>query len=323
MAAHLPAAPTEPIAEKWEPGTTSSLYSLLPDVVRRRVDRFPSIRQTASTYATSQFPSHRRTWSTGTRTPPPSYHEQENLRPSTPRYAPWEDSRPSSAAGPDEPTAGIQWDYARQGIATMAQAVQDLTSLTGNWHLGQQLYVDGLKYCLQSLPADLTPIQRTSLRAALPEAVLCADQTHSSSQVETASQPVLLGRLAARPAEPALPYRESTLHFLAARGTAIACLIVGFVLPWLQAVLVASYRFERRHQLSDRALARGYRMTATLSRMALRLISHVVSMNEVKMRRLETVVMALLVYCMREVGDGVDVGLREGMHRAAVAEAWR
>nr|POF15391.1 hypothetical protein CFP56_42280 [Quercus suber] len=299
------------ILNKDEFTPVSSLYTMLPDVLQRRVVRFPSLRRAASTYATSTPANHRRAWSTGSdvesnrsTTPPPSYHER-------PRSSPFAQYRPGSAGRttpPDlaeESDDGIQWDYARQGIYILSQAIQDLTSETGNRRLGQQLYVDGMKYCLQGLPEDLTPAQLANLRCAMPDGIF-PDGSKHLVRVDPDRQGT--ETIVTRP--------ESLVHFVTAKSMTWACLILAFVLPFLQLVFLAGYRFERRHRLSDRMLAKGYTTAETLSRVSINCVNQMLTMDDGKFKAL---VVAAVIYCMREASDGMYAGLSEGLQRAGVS----
>nr|POE53587.1 hypothetical protein CFP56_28809 [Quercus suber] len=292
----------------------SSLYTMLPDMLQRRVVRFPSLRRTASTYASSRPSIHRRAWSAGSDmessgsiTPPPSYQEPDDR----PRLNPFPQYNLSSGRRPaphdlaDDRDDGIQWDYARQGIFILSQAIQDLTTEAGNRRLGQQLYVDGMKYCLQGLPEDLTSAQLASLRSAMPSAML-PDESQELVSLDAER----------RGSESTVLRPESLLHFVTAKSMTWACIMVAFVLPFLQLVVLACYRFERRHRLSDRVLVKGYTTAETLSRVSMNCVNQVLSMND---GRFKALLVAAVLYCMREASDGMHAGLSEGLQRAGVS----
>ncbi|KAK3117038.1 hypothetical protein LTR53_001992 [Teratosphaeriaceae sp. CCFEE 6253] len=336
---------SQTVAAYWVPSThpvdlakhaPSLLYSALPDLIQRRIPRIPSLRRTASRYRTPTAVHRPDDSDSDAATPPPSYRtsartsldgpatsdddddddEQEtfhSLPPSRPTTSGSATPTPTPAS-PLTPAgdgdSGVQWKYAKQGFALLALAAQEESLRAPEEAFTRQLYVDSLAYLLRGLPRDLAGSETAGLRAALPEAL--APASLGGEGLGGAGSP-----RAGEDGEPIPRQRGergevSALHRAVARATLGLCLALAFVLPYLQLLLQQAYAYDRRHKVSDRALAQGLVTAERCRQQAVGLVGQVCAANE---GQVGTAVRELGGWWVRGWSGGVCEGVGEGMLR--------
>ena len=232
----------------------STIYTMIPSVVRSRIPVLTSLRHTAKTvvlhgsrvrrggYALScvETTKEKDSYSIASTT--------DSSRATTPTTRPEspDGSIPSqelSLAPSLETRSGVDWDVALTGVrlwvTAKAQAEQrgDATAL-------RSMHIDALRYMHMALPPDLTPLEIQTLRASMPRQLLSQSAT-TGEAANDMRQPNLL--------------RQSIAQ-------AVCWLVAGLllILPIIMALLHRLLQFERQHQVTERVLANGVQMTSTL-----------------------------------------------------------
>lgn len=301
----------------------SMLYTVLPTMVQNRIPTFPSIRRALSDMRGPQRPSSAsRNVSEDTlpRTPPPGY----TSRPTSAVLSQYSSNSDPFDAGEDEdafheafsetppssmntPPAfaisetrtGIKWKYANQGVGLSTQAYAesqsariDETSVV----LTRQMYIHSLTYLLRGLPTTLSPEETLSLQAALPpNLIIQAPCTHDLSFSNPDVSP---------PADP------SILHRIIAIIVFETFALIQFLLPYIKLCLGHAYRFERKHNVTQRLMNSGIMGADALRRTGLQLTHTICQMNNGKVG---IALNDLALWTIRGVTGGLQQGIQEGV----------
>lgn len=279
-------------------------------------------------------------------TPPPSYRagtgpvvvdasDEESLSPCTRVHTAPEDTpttrpstaesmthpSPSAAAVEDSKTAGgIQWRYADPGLAMLSLSAQEAVTPSPAASLIRRQYISGVTCILRGLPADLSADEELSLREALPPSLdpAARGESNVNSQHAKNSAVVIPRRHSSllpfsrnnSTSGPPAPARPPLLQRSVAALTCALFLLAAFLLPYLQLLLRQAYQFERRHRVSDRALARGVAAADLVARRTLALAAQVCAMHD---GRVGAVVKQAGFYVVQNCSAGVYDGLGEGV----------
>lgn len=302
------------------PGSSSSLllYTLLPSLVQRRIPKLRSLKQALLDYETRT--RHDRLLSQASVesiTPPPSYQSNINDSEQADETAAFRTGRSSSASSRtsssgsttpaylEEVGSGVNWRYAEPGLALLSLASQEASVLRRSPHLVRRQYIDGAACVLRGLPSDLSAEEELCLQEALPQFMTTPDPEGN----EVISRPRSSRGDIQR--HPASATQRSTLHRCVAAATVYMFLVIAFLTPYIQLLLRQAYQFDRRHRISERALAQSVIAADTMGRQTIMIAQRVCSLNDGKVGE---AMKGVGVYCVQGFSGGVYDGVGEGMH---------
>ncbi|TLD24519.1 hypothetical protein E2P81_ATG11855 [Venturia nashicola] len=306
----------------------STLYALLPRIVRSRLRRFSSIRRSvhhySRSYASSTDASRRS--SAEFRTPPPGYTSRVSLSEQVSDSEELEDevaSRPSSSSSTsrreDRKGSWIKWSFANQGLSLLNLAAQEesirstrrrnSSSLT----LSRQLYVHGLTYLLRGLPTNMTPEEKISLWAAVPQDVLdLARVNNQSKEVVRAAEKRLAEQNGEEP--------PSFLHRALATFIVQMFILFQFLIPYVNMFAAAVYKYERQNRISERVFASSVNTMDGVMKSTVRLGNSVCQMNDGKVGQ---ALNDLVCWWIRGITGGVHSGVQEGLIVLGIERPYR
>jgi hypothetical protein len=197
----------------------------------------------------------------------------------------------------------VQWKYADPGFALLSLSSQEAATGSRSSNLVRRQYIDGIACCLRGLPTDLSLEEELSLREALPS-TLHPDTFTDSHPLVRQNPRIDIPYSSSAAAEP------SALHDFIASVTLNLFLLISFITPYINLLLRSAYAFDRKHKVSDRALAGGVAAADVAGRQALAIAQEVCGWNEGKVGEVASRVGAYLV---QGIGGGVVKGVGEGM----------
>ncbi|KIX99934.1 uncharacterized protein Z520_04572 [Fonsecaea multimorphosa CBS 102226] len=239
----------------YEELSRSTIYTMIPSVVRSRIPVLTSLRHTAKTVVLHGTSVRRRAGnfsciestkekdsyefastanSSGTTTP--------TIRPESP-----EGSIPSQdltlrMLPPLEVRSGVDWDVALTGVRLWVNA-KTQAEQGGDPVALRSMHIDALRYMHMALPSDLTPLEIQTLRASMSTQLI--SQAENLIEYRARRQPNILRQGVAQ---------------------AVCWLVAGLllVLPIIMTLLNRLLQFERDHQVTERVLANGIDLTSAL-----------------------------------------------------------
>ena len=105
---------------------------------------------------------------------------------------------------------------------------------------------------------------------------------------------------------------RANLHRGLASIIILACVLIRLILPYVKHFFVNAYRFERNHQVSERALAFGMSSVDLLGKRRIVLVKNALG---------HEVVANSMAYCIEGVRGGLTEGLEEGLKCIEAAQA--
>jgi hypothetical protein len=273
-------------------------------------------------------------------TPPPAYRSGSSSAatsddeignfypPSTSTYVPINTmpSRPASSEGvpAEEARSGVQWRYAEAGFSMLSLASQEAALPQPAANLIRQQYVAGVSCMLRGLPSELSADEELSLREALPDTLKLSLSTKGNTTITSSSAAAATHLSTTSSLNPQAPHhhrqqQQPLLHRLIATLTYSLFLLASFLLPYIQHLLREAYALDRKHKLSDRALAYGMTSADALGRQALVLAGNVCAMHD---GRVGEAFKEAGVYVVRSFSGGVYDGLGEGMAKLGLRAGW-
>jgi hypothetical protein len=169
--------------------------------------------------------------------------------------------------------------------------------------LGRQLYVHGLTYLLRGLPTNMTPEEKISIWSAVPLDVL------DLSQVNTRSKSIIRAeerRLAEQNGEEA----PSVLHRALATSIVQTFLLFQFLLPYINILAAAAYKYERQNRISERLFASSMNTMDGMMKSTVRIGNSLCQMNDGKVGQ---ALNDLICWWVKGVTGGIHQGLGEGL----------
>ena len=251
---------TKPLA--CEEISQSTLYTMIPSMVRSRIPVLTSLRRSAKAVVQRGSSARRKAYTL-------SYMEQTKEK-ETHGYA---STAPSSGASTpmirsespegilssqelrlrmlplQETRSGVDWDVAATGVRlwvtakTQAEQAGDPVAL-------RSMHIDALRYMHMALPTDLTPLEVESLRASMSPQLF-----FQLSEIRE------------------LPIRRPPNILRQGVAQAVCWLFAGIILiiPVLMTLLNRVLQYERQHQVTERLLTNGIDLTSSLGERGLEL----------------------------------------------------
>lgn len=317
----------------------SMLYNVLPTMVSSRLPTIPSLRQSLGDVRSRAYYNKSDTVIELPQpvTPPPGYSTMppsETVSPHKLFAALGEaevdfaddvsEGQASSRAmplvvpGAQETRSGVRWRYAGLGISLLQQASRESNASSGGLDeasatLIRQLYIHGITYLLRGLPENLTPDERLSLQAALPQVLV-----ESVSDSNTGA----LVRATPQSSDPAQrpPQNPTIIHRITAAFVLQTFLFLQFLLPYIRLFLSHAYRFEKKHRVTQRIINTSVATADELGQKALRFSQVVCQMNDGMVIQTFN---DLTMWWITGVTGGVQQGLAEGPRTMKAVEGQR
>lgn len=317
----------------------SMLYSVIPTMVSSRIPTIPSLRQSFGDVRgrTSSSKSDAVIELPQPETPPPGYSSMPPSGFITPHrlsaalggaeldFADDESegqassrAMPMQALGAEETRSGIRWKYASLGTTLLNQACRESNASTSSSDeasatLTRQLYIHGMTYLLRGLPTKLTPEETLSLQAALPQDLAEAVNDPNACALVRASDQNL------SPTQKP-PQNPTVLHRVTATLVLQMFLLIQFLLPYIRLFLAHAYRFERKHQITNRFVNTSVATMDDIGRRTLRFSQTVCQMNDGMVGQ---AINDMSIWWITGVTGGVRQGFAEGLRTMKVVEAQR
>ncbi|ETI25608.1 hypothetical protein G647_02382 [Cladophialophora carrionii CBS 160.54] len=251
----------------------STIYTMIPSMVRSRIPVLTSLRHTARTvvlhgsrvrrggegYALScrETTKEKESYSIASTTDS-SRATTPTTRPESPEGSiPSQNSSLTNYPRP-ETRSGVDWDVALTGVRLWASAKAQAEQ-GGDSIALRSMHIDALRYMHMALPQDLTPLEIQSLRGSMA--------------------PQLISQ-AAKPGELPVPRHPNILRQSIAQ--AVCWLIAGLllVLPVIMALLNRLLQFERQHQVTERVISNGVQVTSALGERGIELHQAIVRFKD-------------------------------------------
>ena len=294
--ATLTVAIESPVADaKGTEQHSSVINSLIPELIKRRTGRLPSIRKSLTIYPPSK------TSTLPPPSPPPPYMDPPALEGvgfgqvhdgSSDCSL---DSHASSdwdfGAASDDSRSGVRWKYVSEGSRLVRFARREAGMDSEDAELTRKMYLDGVGYLLKGLP-NLSSDEIAQLSRDLPELLLFTDQ-HRQSEDDVGK-----------------PDGENYVCRLVTLVTMYSVLFLAFILPLLRRSAAALYRYDQRYHISNRVAET---TTQTLSAWA-QVIS--TSLNEGKAGQ---ALLGMTLYTVEGASKGFFDGYSQALQRQNAA----
>jgi hypothetical protein len=234
----------EPPVDDNDPYPTG-ISTMLPTAIRSRIPSLGSLRRNR-TMPNAPIPTLRRTKSSSSiQTPELSFAQS---RPTTPDAEPTINNAVVVHRGKFDGQPGNHWDTAELGYSIW-RAANYVAATQGDHQTARIMHIDAARYMYLSLPRDLSAAEIESLRNSMPPQLLSA-----SNNVPQRLPPSHLRRLTSWSVqEPCLLCQVSLIS--GSRSVGMVLTVIFFVIPLGVTFINAILKFERRHQVTERALA--------------------------------------------------------------------
>ncbi|KAF2099631.1 hypothetical protein NA57DRAFT_75133 [Rhizodiscina lignyota] len=304
---------------------SSTIYNMLPTLVKRRIPRLPSLRRSVSFTAKSTSVYGLPSSSSDSRsvTPPPSYRSrntsQSNLSDFTTLSMSIKEqvpSRPSSSSSGDtlfsrlDESSGVNWKYAEQGWnllnnSRLESFSAERRSAEFTAILSRQQYVHAATYILRGLPEDLSTEEKMGIETALPREVResVASSTNQLQLLKSGSQ--------GSSTKGDTQVERSILHRIVAYMVLRFFLILNLLLPYITVCLGRVYHYERKHRVSERMFSASISGIDMVGKRSMELSHTVYGLNDGKVGES---INELLVWWIRGVTGGIHEGVGEGLN---------
>ncbi|KIV78712.1 hypothetical protein PV11_06332 [Exophiala sideris] len=235
--------------------STSSLYTMIPSLVRSRIPVLASFRQRvkgsglqrsnsrkkAYTLSCIEAPKPNETYGFAA-TVPSSGASTPMIRPNTPEETLSSKELSLKMLQEPETSTSVDWDIAATGIRLWVTA-KTQAEQGGDTNALRSMHIDALRYMHMALPPTLTPLEVESLRASMSPQLIYQPPPVQETQAER--PPSILRQGVAR---------------------AVCWVIAGIflILPILMAFLNRILQYERQHQVTERVLINGLDFTSAL-----------------------------------------------------------
>ncbi|KAL2754291.1 hypothetical protein ACRALDRAFT_1076073 [Sodiomyces alcalophilus JCM 7366] len=331
MASLLQWAPVLEDSQLEQPKLTSTVISMLPTVLQSRLPPSRSVRKTAS--------MQRLECKTGMRTPPqpesPGHSssssisgiEYTHLRPSAtlgphtpidqislagssstppPSYPPTPPMIEEPVAQSRlDPSSGIQWRYAQQGLYLISGSQETARQPMGRSSAAfeRKAFLDGVEYVMKALPDDLTEHECDRLRASTPSCLLvgtdAADQQHFSSSYGHA-----------RPSTGQGNQPKSLLHRLVQTVVLHMFILAHLALPYIVLLLRLVARVEREYKVSANVARAGVGFANALGSQGVRVTGTICGLGD---GRVGQVLADGVAWALEGFTAGLTDGVAEGL----------
>ncbi|OAG39703.1 hypothetical protein AYO21_05978 [Fonsecaea monophora] len=232
----------------------STIYTMIPSMVRSKIPVLTSLRHTARTVVLHGASVRRRAYnfscvestkekdyevastsnSSGATTP--------MIRADSPEGGVPPQDLALRMLPPLEARSGVDWDVALTGVRLWVNA-KTQAEQGGDPVALRSMHIDALRYMHMALPSDLTLLEIQTLRASMAPQLFTQEEI--ITDYRTQRQPNIL--------------RQGVAH-------AVCWLVAGLllVLPIIMTLLNRLLQFEREHQVTERVLANGLDLTSAL-----------------------------------------------------------
>ena len=180
---------------------------------------------------------------------------------------------------------------AQESSASVGDSRRGIPTLT------RQLYVHGITYGLQGLPAKLSNEEKMGIWSALPDDIV------ELASLETAKRQTIRDE---GPSSNNVFEKPSVIHRLLADFIVQVFLLLKFLMPHLRYLVATLYGFERQHRISERVFASGLNTMDGV----LRASSSVGRMSDGKVGQ---VMGNVMVWWIRGITGGIQEGVGEGL----------
>lgn len=177
-----------------------------------------------------------------------------------------------------ETSGGIKWKYASEGHTCLLRSSSELQSRAPDPELARSLYIDSINYLMRGLPTDLSQEEIVRLRASCPAEMGSTLLRETPLAATSSKESPELG--------PSRSGRPSLLQLVVANLTFWMIVLVGFIMPFVQRFAQQTYRYDRAHRISDRALAAGMTTAQAFGLHVIALASSICAVDDGRMIRL-------------------------------------
>lgn len=282
----------------------SLINTIIPDLVKRRAGRLPSIRRAFSTAALDKQHAH------SPPSPPPPYVGPQRLE--IDDASDVEDEamlldRRSIIAGHTRDTvlhaanessrSGVRWKHVIEGCRLVECAGREAIAQTEDPELTRKMYIDGVSYLMKALP-DLSTDESSQLSNFLPTALKsttnekAGEQLHFLDRSEDAQS-------------------KNYVHQFMTTATMYGVLLASVALPLLKRFIAVIYRCDRHYNISSRVAST---MSQTVSVVAGKVYT---SLNEGKTGQYA---LGMTLYTLEGVSSGILEGYSQAMKWQGVME---
>ncbi|KAJ9214155.1 hypothetical protein DTO166G4_4212 [Paecilomyces variotii] len=202
-----------------------------------------------------------------------------------------------------EVESGLRWNRIVPAFNLLRNAGYEAQQPRADSRLVRSLYINGLLYLLEALPADLTREETASIRDRLPETI-ASPSTALSSSSQNISSRNKYGRYNTTWNGSAEP---SYLHRILAYSIIQCFLIIQLLSPYIRVLLQQAYQYERSHRITERVV------TATLGAADSLGKSGVTAVLGFREGRLGAAVSELASWWIEGVTGGICEGVGEGL----------
>lgn len=303
MMATLSIEINSPVAEAKDFKDHASLINaLIPDLIKRRTGRLPSLRQTftgATDPQQTQPPQ----------SPPPPYAEPQSVEvdnTSDAESVSGHSSHPLAAparhdsiylVASETSTSDIRWKHVGEGCRLVECAGWEAMSETEDPDLARKMYIDGVGYLLNALP-DLSPQENAQLANYLPASFRQTDnqRSHQDARFQDGGEE---------------GDRKNYIYQFMTVATMYGVLFASLVLPLLERIIAAVYRWDQRCQISTRVADTTTQAVSTVARRAF------TSLNEGKTGQ---IALGMTLYTIDGASRGFLEGYAQALKRQNIAE---
>ncbi|KAL1867434.1 hypothetical protein Plec18167_008707 [Paecilomyces lecythidis] len=151
-----------------------------------------------------------------------------------------------------EVESGLRWNRIVPAFNLLRNAGYEAQQPRSDSRLIRSLYINGLLYLLEALPADLTREETTSIRDRLPETIASTSPALPSNLQNNVSPRNRYSRYSTTWNGSSEP---SYLHRVLAYSIIQCFLVFQLLTPYIRLLLQQVYQYERSHRITERVVA--------------------------------------------------------------------
>ncbi|KAI3331526.1 hypothetical protein HD806DRAFT_162473 [Xylariaceae sp. AK1471] len=263
----------------------SMVFNMLPTSVQCRIPPFKSLRRSVSL---SILPSRRQSARDGVEEFTAAHRDDSQVVTSA-------EAQMRAATQPRREimtASGVRWRYAKQG--TNMHRIADLEKEDPAFT--RKSYIDGVAYMLMALPDNLNDQEVAVIREALPPSIADASLVDGRNGRTIGWKPSPEGR--------------TVLQRCVANLVALLVVLMHLVLSCATVVVRVGAQYERKHNISQQMVSRGFVIATAVGRHSVVLSAKIYAMSD---GRVGKAVSNIATWTAESVSCGIQDGIRQGL----------
>jgi len=204
-----------------------------------------------------------------------------------------------------EGKSGVRWNRVVPGFSLLRNAGFEAQQHDADTPLVRSLFITGLLYILEALPADLSEDEISAIRVKMPNTIQASNLHARSSDSHTLY--IGDGRAVTHTDQPSRP---SLIHRTLASSIIQFCLILQSLLPHIKLVVRNLLQSERMHQIAGSVVTTSMNAANSLCKSSSSFGSTAMRLGDGRIGR---ALLSLAMWWLAAVVGGIHEGVGEGL----------